>query len=57
MPRWTVNIGDDVLVIERTGETVTIDIPSGAPIRANRADVEDIRLKLGAAIADTGEDT
>lgn len=55
MPRWIVSTGendDDIIVIERIGADVTIDIPSHRPLRANRTAVEDIRRKLGAAIAD-----
>lgn len=55
MPRWTVSTGvndDDIIVIERTGADVTIDIPSRKTLRTNRAAVEDLRRKLGAAIAD-----
>lgn len=54
MPRWTVNVGDeDVIVIETAADDeVFIDIPSRRPVRADRRTVEDLRLKLGAAIGD-----
>lgn len=55
MPRWTVSIGDDVFVIERTDGHVVLDIPSKQPLVADRAQVEELRLRLGAAIADEGE--
>lgn len=56
MPRWTVSVGDeDTIVIERTADgRVEIDIPTHRPTRATRAEVEDLRRKLGAAIADEG---
>lgn len=55
MPRWTVSIGNegDVVAIERTGDGfVVLDIPSHRPVPATRAEVEDLRRKLGAAIAE-----
>jgi hypothetical protein len=55
MPRWTVRIGqsDDAIVIERSDAgLVGIDIPSRERLLADRAAVEDLRRKLGAAIAD-----
>lgn len=57
MARWTVSAGDeDIIVVERTADgTVVVDIPSKRPIPVDRAQVEDLRLKLGAAIADAGE--
>jgi hypothetical protein len=57
MARWTVSVGqDDIIVVERTGDgTWVIDIPSKRPVIADRAAVEDLRLKLGAAISDSGE--
>lgn len=57
MARWTVSVGDDdVIVIERSADGIlVIDIPSKRPVPVTRAQVEDLRLKLGAAIADTGE--
>lgn len=55
--RWTVSVGDeDIIVVERSADgTVVIDIPSKRPVPVDRAQVEDLRLKLGAAIADAGE--
>lgn len=51
MTRWTVKVGDDELVIERQDDgRVHIDIPSGGPLLASRAEVEAIRLRLGAAL-------
>lgn len=55
MAKWTVNVGDEVIVVERRGDAVVIDIPSGRPVTAQRREVEDLRLKLGAAIADAGD--
>lgn len=57
MARWTVSIGDEVaIVIERTADgDVAIDIPSGKRVIADRATVEDFRLKLGAAISIGGD--
>lgn len=58
MPRWTVSVGDegDMIVIERIGDgLVVIDIPSRRPAPATRAEVEELRRKLGAAIADPGD--
>lgn len=55
MPRWTVSIGDDVFVVERTGGTWVLDIPSKTPLVADREQVEELRLKLGAALADDGD--
>lgn len=53
MARWTVSVGDDVIVIERTADgVVVIDIPSHRPVPADRAAVQDLRLKLGAALVD-----
>lgn len=55
MPRWTVKIGDidDAVVIEKSKSGhVDIDIPSRQKLRADRAAIEDLRRKLGAAIAD-----
>lgn len=55
--RWTVSVGDEeIIVVERTAAgDVVIDIPSHRPVVASRSEVEDLRLKLGAAIADPGE--
>lgn len=55
MPRWTVSVGDDVFVVERTGGTWVLDIPSKTPLVADREQVEELRLKLGAALADDGD--
>lgn len=56
MPRWTLNTSEDVFVIERTADgTLTIDIVTRRPARVTRAEIEDLRRKLGAAIADEGE--
>lgn len=57
MPRWTVSIGnEDIIVIERTPDgLVVIDIPAHRPAPATRAEVEELRRKLGAAIADPGD--
>lgn len=55
MTRWTVSVGDDeVIVVERTADgDVVIDIPSRRPVVASRREIEDLRLKLGAAISDS----
>lgn len=52
MARWTVSVGDeDIIVVERTAAgDVAIDIPSHRPVIADRQSVEDLRLKLGAAL-------
>lgn len=51
MSRWTIQVGDDEIVIEHDpGELVHIEIPSGRPLKADRAAVEAIRLRLGAAL-------
>ena len=55
MPRWTVSIGDGVFVVERTGGTWILDIPSKQALVADREQVEELRLKLGAALADEGD--
>jgi hypothetical protein len=56
MARWTVTVGDDDIVIERTPTgLVAISIPARREVIADRAAVEDLRRKLGAAIADEGE--
>lgn len=57
MARWTVNVGDnEIIALERTDDGhVIIDIPSGGPLVASRPEVEDLRRKLGAAIADEGD--
>jgi hypothetical protein len=56
MASWTVKVGEhDVILIDRDGDVVVIDIPRGRAVRANRAEVEDLRRKLGAALADEGE--
>jgi hypothetical protein len=56
MARWTVSVGDDVIVVERTPDgAVVVDIPSRKPVVADRSQIEDLRLKLGAAIADSGD--
>lgn len=62
MARWTVQFGEDakdVIVVERDPNgTLVIDIPSHRPIVADvvadRAAVEELRLKLGAALANGG---
>lgn len=53
MPRWTVVVGEnDIIALERTDDgLVVIDIPK-SPVVADRSAVEDLRRKLGAAIAD-----
>lgn len=54
MPRWTVRIGgdDNAVVIEKSDAGhVDIEIPSREKLHADRAAVEDLRRKLGAAIA------
>jgi hypothetical protein len=58
MPRWTVSNGDDgdIFTIERDSDGhVVIDIPSHKQLRVDRRFVEDLRRKLGAAIADEGD--
>jgi hypothetical protein len=56
MPRWTVSVGsDEVVTIERTpAGLVAISIPSRREVIATRDEIEDLRRKLGAAIADEG---
>lgn len=52
MARWTVIVGGDEIVIERTpGGLVAISIPARREVTATREQVEDLRRKLGAAIA------
>lgn len=55
MARWVVEVGDGEIVIETRGDLVVIDIPSKRPLSAARRQVEDLRLKLGAAIPDSGD--
>lgn len=56
MSRWTVSVGDDIIVVERSADgIVVIDIPSRRPVPVTREQVEELRLKLGAAIADAGD--
>lgn len=57
MARWTVSVGDDdIIVVERSADGVlVIDVPSKRPVPVTREQVEELRLKLGAAIADEGE--
>jgi hypothetical protein len=56
MTRWTVSVGDDAIVIETDDKgQVIVDIPARKPLLLDRRKVEEIRLKLGAAIGDTGE--
>lgn len=55
MARWTVQFGEDVIVVERNPNgTLVIDLPARRPIVADvvvdRAKIEDFRLKLGAAL-------
>lgn len=51
MANWTVRSDHDVLVvIEVTGDQITIDVPSGVPFSANVHTAEEFRVKLGAAI-------
>ena len=51
MTKWTIQVGDDEMVIEREDSgLVHIEIPSGRPLKADRAAVEAIRLRLGAAL-------
>ena len=54
MARWVVKVGDGEIVIETRDDLVVIDIPSKQPLTASRRQVEDLRLKLGAAIPDRG---
>lgn len=56
MARWTVQAGDDQIVVETTAEGL-IRIDTGGPVLADRKAVEDLRAKLGAAITDTAGDT
>jgi hypothetical protein len=56
MSRWTVQFGEDVILVERLPDgTVVVDIPSRRSVRSDRAAVEDLRLKLGAAISNGGD--
>jgi hypothetical protein len=60
MARWTVLHGDQVMVIEATGEgLVSVDIPSRTPFVTDPEGIRDMRSKLGLAIgeaqADSGE--
>lgn len=51
MATWTVKIGEnDVFVIDTDGDGVVMEIPNGVPVKATRAQVEDLRRKLGAAL-------
>lgn len=54
MPRWTVSVGnEDVIAIERTpAGLVAVSIPTRREVIATRDEIEDLRRKLGAAIAD-----
>jgi hypothetical protein len=54
--RWVVDLGGgDTFAIERTAAgLVAISIPSRREVIADRAAVEDLRRKLGAAIAVEG---
>jgi hypothetical protein len=57
MPRWTVSVGSDEITIERTPTgLVAVSIPCRREVIATREEVEDLRRKLGAAIAVPGED-
>lgn len=56
MARWTVTAGGDDIVIETTpAGLVAISIPARREVIADRAAIEDLRRKLGAAIADEGD--
>lgn len=57
MARWTVNVGNsDIIVVERTpAGLVSISIPTRREVIATRDEVEDFRRKLGAAIAEDGD--
>lgn len=50
MARWTVQDGDQLMVIETAGDQVTVDIPSGPPFVTGRDGARDIRVKLGLAM-------
>lgn len=51
MTRWTIQVGDDEIVIEKDSSgLVRIEIPSGKPLVADRSAVEAIRLRLGATL-------
>lgn len=51
MASWTIRGDNDVVVvIEVTGDQITIDVPSGVPFSANVQTAEEFRIKLGAAI-------
>lgn len=55
MARWTVSVGDDIFVVERTDGHWVLDIPSKKPLVADREQIEELRLKIGAALADEGD--
>lgn len=51
MARWTAGNGDNPMIIETADDGhVSLHIPSGEPILADRDTAQDIRTKIGAAI-------
>lgn len=51
MARWTAGGDDNPMIIETANEGhVSLHIPSGEPILADRDTAQDIRVKIGAAI-------
>lgn len=50
MPRWTVGRGDSQLILDVTGDQISLDVPSGLPFVADVETAQDLRMKLGAAI-------
>lgn len=49
MARWTVQIGQDQILLDKVADTVVIEI-DGRQVTATRTEVEDLRRKLGAAL-------
>lgn len=56
MPRWTVQVGGAEILIETTSSGL-VRIDTAGPVLADRRVVEELRTKLGAAIADERGDT
>lgn len=53
MARWTVVVGDQLMVIETTQTgLVSVDVPTGTPFVADVEGIRDMRSKLGLAIGD-----
>lgn len=52
MVRWTVQDGDQDMVIEARGDRIIVDIPSGLPFTTDADGIRDMRRKLGLAIGE-----